>query len=98
MQFYLNRPRGKKNFQKGSQDFLEYYNICRTYNVISDLMDIDPTVAIFYWDPKKEQIAMAFPATGVVAESLSFIDEACAFGSQDDDDEEGLADNPFTVG
>jgi hypothetical protein len=98
MQFYLNRPHGAENFKQGTREFFEYYNICRTYNVITDLMDIDPTVAIFYWDSKKEQIAMAFPATGIVAEALSTIEEPCTFGTHEDDEDEGWSDNPFTVG
>jgi len=73
MQFYLNRPKGEEKFKEGDAEFFEYYNVCRIYNVVSDIMDADEEAAIMYWDPQKNGISVAFPATGKVAKSLSTI-------------------------
>ena len=74
MQFFLNRRDGKKKFKSGSEDFMEYYNMCRVYNLISEIMEEDVDAAIMYWDPKKEIVSVGFPASGVVSTALSDID------------------------
>jgi hypothetical protein len=93
MQFYLNRPQGVKNFKAASKNFVEYYNICRVYNLISDIMEDEPESAIFYWNPIEEKISMAFPSEGAVAMNLSTIEPHRSDGeevSEDDDDPWGL--------
>ena len=87
MQFFLNRKNGKRLFKAGSSEFLEYYNLCRVYNLVSELMEDDPDSAIMYWDPKKDIVSMGFPSKGTVALALSGM-EPSVMELMDDDDEE----------
>jgi len=78
MQYWLNRKGGKKQFKSGSSEFFKYYNSCRTYNLISELMVDDPECAFMYWDNKREAPAFSFPVSGTVAETffeLGLLDE-----------------------
>jgi len=78
MQFWLNRRGGKKLFKVGSSEFFRYYNSCRTYNLISELMVDDPKCAFMYWDEVRGAPAFSFPTTGTVAQffvELGLIDE-----------------------
>jgi hypothetical protein len=82
MNFFLNRKDGKKKFKAAHPDFLSYYNHCRLYNMIYDMMDKDPKCATLYWDEKKEAISLSFPIKGKVAEAVSFI--AKIFAEEDE--------------
>jgi len=90
MQFYLNRPQGQRNFESGTPNFMEYYNICRVYNVISDLMDEDEDCAMLYWDHKKDRMAMAYPSSGPVSTALSLM-EPTDDDEDDEDDEDDMS-------
>ena len=70
MQFWLNRRNGTQLFKNGDPVFLAYYNKCRIYNVIYDLMEEDETAAIMYWDSENEAISVGFPSKGSVAYAL----------------------------
>jgi len=74
MQFFLNRRDGKRKFKSGSEDFMEYYNMCRVYNLISEIMEEDETAAIMYWDPKQEIVSVGFPDAGAVSNALAYIE------------------------
>lgn len=88
MQFYLNRDDGEENYKNANPDFIDYYNICRVYNRVSDLMEEDPDSAIMYWDNKKEVVSMAFPAGGTVSKTLSGIEaHPLLFEEEDDEDD-----------
>jgi len=73
MQFFLNRPKGTKKFATKTGSFLEYYNVCRVYNLVSDMMEDDDTCAIMYWDGRRGTVSMAFPASGTVASAVDDI-------------------------
>jgi hypothetical protein len=88
MQFYLNRQHGLKKFQNAHPEFLEYFNLCRVYNLVSDTMDSDPECAIMYWDDKKEVVSFGFPDKGKVARKLSRIRNVKTFIYEDEDDED----------
>ena len=85
MHFFLNRKEGKAKFKSGHEDFFEYYNLCRVYNLVSEMMKESPECAIMYWDEKQGVVSMGFPTDGSVAKALAGIDHA---GVIDDDDEE----------
>ena len=87
MQFWLNRSDGTKMFKEGNPEFFSYYNKCRIYNLVSDIMEYDEDSAIMYWDGTKEAVSIAFPADGEVAEHLSGIDLRTE--SIDDYDDDG---------
>ena len=70
MQYWLNRKGAKEEFLRSSKKFLRYYNSCRTYNLISELMDIDPDCAYMYWDEKRGVPAFSFPVNGIVTDSF----------------------------
>ena len=61
MRFFLNRENGLKLYEDKSDTFIEYYDICRVYNLVSDIMKKDETAAILYWDEKQASVSMAFP-------------------------------------
>ncbi len=75
-------------FQDGHQDFWEYYNLCRVYNLVSDMMKDKPECAIMYWDDKQKIVSMGFPAEGKVAEALDKIDTAGILNDDKDDDDD----------
>ena len=87
MQFFLNRKNGQQLFKEGSVEFLEYYNLCRIYNLVSELMEEDKESAIMYWDSKKSIVSMGFPSKGSVALALSGM-EPSVMEIIDDEDEE----------
>ena len=87
MQFFLNRRNGDKKFSDGDAEFFSYYNNCRTYNLIYDLMDKDPGCAKMYWDETTESVALAFPMKGKVAKIISSIAKV---DEDSDEDEFGL--------
>ena len=94
MQFFLNREEGKKKFETGHEDFFEYYNLCRVYNLVSVIMEKEPEAAIMYWDNKKEIVSMGFPTDGTVAKALSGLESSAMTQEDDDedDDEFGIFD------
>jgi len=71
MQYWLNRRGGKRLFKSGSSEFFKYYHSCRTYNLLSELMDDDPECAFMYWDDKREAPAFSFPIDGIVADTFT---------------------------
>lgn len=92
MQFYLNRDHGEESFSLGDEYFMEYYNLCRVYNIISDIMKDDPDAAIMYWDDRKSIISMGFPTNGVVAKTLAKTEPSAQYESDEDDWGFGLMD------
>lgn len=72
MKFWLNNKKNRKLLKKGSSRFLKYYSSCRTYNLVSDMLEDDPECAFLYWDEKKGVPAFSFPVNGIVAQT--FID------------------------
>ena len=88
MQFFLNREDGIEKFKTGHEDFLEYYNICRIYNKVSNIMDDEPEAAIMYWDDKKEVVSMGFPTDGSVSKALSGISPHSIMSEEDEDEDE----------
>ena len=87
MKFFFNREYGKEKFQCRDEEFIEYYNLCRVYNLVSDLMENDEDAAIMYWDEKKELVSMGFPTDGVVAKALSGIEPHATFEVDDEGDD-----------
>jgi len=71
MQFWLNNKKNVKLFKSGSPKFFKYYNSCRTYNMISDMIEDDPECAILYWDSDLGVPAFSFPMKGAVAQAFS---------------------------
>jgi len=67
--FWLNDREGDPD-PLNSEDFLEYYRRCCFYNLVYDMLDEDPTSGMFFWDPKKECISIAFPTDGPIAKKL----------------------------
>lgn len=84
MQFYLNRDYGQDSFESGDDYFIEYYNLCRVYNIISDIMTDDPDAAIMYWDDKKGVVSLGFPTNGVIAKALAKTEQAAQYESDED--------------
>ena len=87
MQFFLNRDEGIEKFKGADPEFIDYYNLCRIYNLVSDLMKEDDECAIMYWDDKKSIVSMGFPTDGIVAKSLASVEPHVIEDLGDDDDE-----------
>lgn len=73
MKFFLLRKNGRKHLRLGSPQFLEYYNTCRIYNLISDIMEEDEDAAMMYWDHEKDIVALGYPTEGRVSEALAHV-------------------------
>ena len=88
MNFFCNRRNGVKKFEKATPEFMSYYNNCRLYNLIYDMMEKDPKCAKIYWDTELESLAISFPIKGKVAKALSRVQSIF-----DEEDEEDDSDN-----
>ena len=88
MQFFLNRKDGAEKFKAGHEDFFEYYNLCRVYNLVSSIMEKEPDSAIMYWDEKKQIVSMGFPTDGSVAKALSRFSEQGVMGEFFDEEDD----------
>mgnify|MGYP003138482658 CR=1 FL=1 len=107
LKFFLNREDGVTLYDDRSNIFVEYYDICRVYNLVSTIMNEDEKAAIIYWDEDIEAVSMAFPAYGKVSKALAqikphHIEEEEEEGEEgeeksfDDDDPWGLLkDSPW---
>lgn len=102
LRFFLNREDGVSLYDDRSNIFVEYYDICRVYNLVSTIMKEDEQAAIIYWDEDIEAVSMAFPAYGKVSKALATIkphyteEEEEEEQSLDDDDPWGLLkDSPW---
>ena len=101
MKFFLNREDGADLYDDHSDIFTEYYDICRVYNLVSEIMEQDKLAAIIYWDEGIEAVSMAFPAHGKVSKALAKIKphyiEKEDKDDEDDDDPWGLMkDKPWS--
>ena len=94
-QFFFNREDGKEKFENGHEDFFEYYNLCRVYNLVSDIMKKEPEAAIMYWDDKREIVSVGFPTQGTVAKALARMQEAGIFYKKDEDFKEDVDFDSF---
>ena len=92
MQFFLNRENGKNKFKDADPEFLDYYNLCRVYNLISDIMEDDDDAAIMYWDDKKAVVSIGFPTEGIVAKTLSRVEPHGVEHGEEDEEGFGLFD------
>ena len=75
LRFYLNRPEGPKNVKKVDDDFIRYLQLCRVYNLISDMIENDPKQGYLYWDDKKGCVSFAFPPSGEIDTTLEHLCE-----------------------
>ena len=94
MQFFINREDGPTKLRTAHTEFLEYYNLCRVYNLVSDIIKIDEEAAIMYWDEKKEVVSLGFPSDGSVAKALAGLQPHsiffCSTDEENPDEEFGL--------
>jgi len=67
LRFFLNRDGGRQSFISGSQEFKDYFEGCKVYNLVSDMMLRDPRCASMYWDEKMGSPVFTFPVNGEVA-------------------------------
>jgi len=92
MRFFLNRKNGSKLYFERSDEFVEYYDICRVYNLVSDIMLQDSEAAILYWDEDIEAVSIAFPSAGKAARAIGKIKPHYIEGGLDDTEED---DDPW---
>ena len=71
LRFFINRKDGRRKFISGSTEFVEYFQTCRSYNLISDLMLEDENCSTMYWDEKLKTAVFSFPVNGKVARKFS---------------------------
>jgi len=89
LQFFLNRPKGKKRFKTFHPEFKKYYLTCCMYNIVYDMLEKDPDCATMYWDTNKECVSVSFRVDGEVAKALSVI-HTSFFDDDPDEDSFGL--------
>ena len=94
-QFFFNREDGVEKFRSGHSDFVEYYNLCRVYNMVSDIMEKEPEAAIMYWDDKQGIVSMGFPTHGTVAKAVARIQEAGILFEEGDDEFDSFGEEPW---
>jgi len=74
MNFFLNREDGEKLVREVSPEFVKYYNNCKLYNLVYDMMEKDSKCATMYWDEEEQNVSLSFPTNGKVAYTLASID------------------------
>ena len=84
LRFYLNRPDGPSNIKKVDEDFIRYLQLCRIYNLISDMIENDPDCGYLYWDNRKECVSFAFPPHGEVNTTLKALSRKWDFDFDDE--------------
>ena len=70
IKFFLNRSEGKKQFLLGEEEFMGYLKICKTYNLVSDLLKQYPDDGFFYWDEDQGCVSFAFAEGKTIATLL----------------------------
>tara|TARA_R110000744_G_scaffold58009_1_gene121271 strand:+ start:120 stop:437 length:318 start_codon:yes stop_codon:yes gene_type:complete len=70
MQFWLNDRGNRKLFREANAKFFKFYDACRAYNMISDMIVEDVDCAYLYWDEKRGVPAFSFPVKGSVTEAF----------------------------
>jgi hypothetical protein len=70
IKFFLNRRQGKRQFLLGQEEFMGYLKICKTYNLVSDLLDQYPDDGFFYWDEDQGCVSFAFAEGKTIATLL----------------------------
>ena len=60
VKFFLNRKQGKKKFLLAQEEFMKYLHVCKTYNLVSDLLEQYPDDGFFYWDEEQGCVSFAF--------------------------------------
>jgi len=70
IKFFLNRREGKKQFLLGEEEFMGYLKICKTYNLVSELLDQYPGDGFFYWDEDQGCVSFAFAEGKTIATLL----------------------------
>jgi hypothetical protein len=70
VKFFLNRRQGKRQFLLGQEEFMGYLKICKTYNLVSDLLDQYPDDGFFYWDEDQGCVSFAFAEGKTIATLL----------------------------
>jgi len=73
LRFFLNREGGRQSFISGSSEFKDYFEGCKVYNLVSDMMLRDPECASMYWDEKMRSPVFTFPVNGKVARKFAKI-------------------------
>ena len=85
MQFYLNSKENREHFKEGDSNFFSYFDTCRIYNLVYDMMEKVPDCAKMYWDEKTETVGLAFSATGNVAKAIARIGSSLSEDFDSDD-------------
>tara|TARA_R110000737_G_scaffold327679_1_gene342041 strand:- start:42 stop:377 length:336 start_codon:yes stop_codon:yes gene_type:complete len=70
LKMYLSTKEGKAAFTEASDDFFEYLDRCRIYNLVYDESEKDPKCARLYWDHKNECVALTWPKDGMVSKKI----------------------------
>ena len=70
IKFFLNRRQGKRQFLLGQEEFMGYLKICKTYNLVSDLLEQYPDDGFFYWDEDQGCVSFAFAEGKTIATLL----------------------------
>jgi|TARA_R100000951_G_scaffold107048_1_gene102095 hypothetical protein len=83
LKMYLSTKEGKEAFMEASDDFFEYLDRCRIYNLVYDENEKDAKSARLFWDHKNECVAVQWPKGGKVSEMVKSL-----VASEDDEDED----------
>ena len=71
LRFFLNRSSGRRSFKAQDAEFIDYYHECRTYNLISDMMEGDPGCAFLVWDNELQDFVFFIPRNGSVTRKIT---------------------------
>ncbi len=67
LKMYLSTEDGKDNFLKATDEFFDYIDRCRIYNLVYDESEKDPESSRLFWDYKNECISVTWPKGGRVS-------------------------------
>ena len=73
IKFFLNRDKGRMKFMRADNEFLKYLKVCKTYNLVSDLLEQYPKDGFFYWDDEKGCVSFTFTSEGTISTLLDHL-------------------------
>ena len=73
MRFFLNSLKGEDAWHERRPAFKKYSSMCRVYNLITEVLEINPTAAIIYWNADKGNVSVSFPVDGAIANEIQLL-------------------------
>lgn len=69
LELYMSTADGYLAFEEASNDYFEYIDMCRAYNLVYDALEEDESLGIMYWE--NDEIRVSYPKDGPLFERIN---------------------------